>query len=473
MKKIVGMLLIAALVLQGSLLTVFADDTELQPIYRVDIKNICTLLWVGEKPQFSIELDPSMKGVDVISEKWIDRNGKEVTVSGSNIAVAGGEYNYELKLSAKEGFYFANDLKGVYYQGVELEDYQLEYVIPPDSDNQTMIVKGSFNNILQLDAGKLLAMILSDNYADAIDFIMDTGSPFSKNIFVDSGRTTKISDDKYSYELVLKTAEGFHFSNTLAFLYDEEKYGYTIDYDYSLSDDKHTLTIKGLAEKKQDDPTPAPKELKPGISAIDADRIITNWTSESSPKGTSFSKLKLRSTVQSNNSISLRWEHKAKTYVIYGNECGSDNKLKRIPAIPTGNTIQVSKIGGKKLTKGTYYKFIIVGLNSKGKVVSASKLIHVATKGGTAGNYKSVITNAKNSTVRIKKGKTFTLKPKVVRQNAKLAVNVHSRIAYASGNTSIATISSKGVIKAKKRGTCYVYAYAQNGVYKRIKVVVK
>ena len=39
-------------------------------------------------------------------------------------------------------------------------------------------------------------------------------------------------------------------------------------------------------------------------------------------------------------------------------------------------------------------------------------------------------------------------------------------------NTSIATVSSKGVIKGKKKGTCYVYVYAQNGVYKKIKVTV-
>lgn len=112
-------------------------------------------------------------------------------------------------------------------------------------------------------------------------------------------------------------------------------------------------------------------------------------------------------------------------------------------------------------------------MNAKGKVVSASKVIHVATKGGTVGNYKSVTANVKNNTVSIKKGKTFTLKPKAVRQSTKLAVKIHRKISYASGNTAIATVSSKGVIKAKKKGTCYVYAYAQNGVYKRIKVVVK
>ena len=33
--------------------------------------------------------------------------------------------------------------------------------------------------------------------------------------------------------------------------------------------------------------------------------------------------------------------------------------------------------------------------------------------------------------------------------------------------------SSKGVIKGKKKGTCYIYAYAQNGVFAKIKVTIK
>ena len=44
------------------------------------------------------------------------------------------------------------------------------------------------------------------------------------------------------------------------------------------------------------------------------------------------------------------------------------------------------------------------------------------------------------------------------------------------GSTSLkaALISKKGVIKAKKKkGSCYIYAYAQNGVFAKIKVTVK
>ena len=44
---------------------------------------------------------------------------------------------------------------------------------------------------------------------------------------------------------------------------------------------------------------------------------------------------------------------------------------------------------------------------------------------------------------------------------------------YESSNTKIATVNAGGKITAKKKGTCFVYAYAQSGAYKKIKVTVK
>ena len=46
-------------------------------------------------------------------------------------------------------------------------------------------------------------------------------------------------------------------------------------------------------------------------------------------------------------------------------------------------------------------------------------------------------------------------------------------IRYESTNANIASVSKKGVVKAKNKGACYVYAFAQNGICKKIKVVVK
>ena len=132
------------------------------------------------------------------------------------------------------------------------------------------------------------------------------------------------------------------------------------------------------------------------------------------------------------------------------------------------------KIAGKKLKKGKYYKFIVVALDKNNKVVSTSKIIHVATKGGKVGNYKSV--TVKKTVVskakKLRKGKTLKLNAKVVKAS-KQKVKGHRKLSYESSNTAIVTVSKKGVVKGKKKGSCYIYAYAQNGVYKRVRITVK
>ncbi len=188
-----------------------------------------------------------------------------------------------------------------------------------------------------------------------------------------------------------------------------------------------------------------------------------------------FSRLRLRSAAQTGSSVTLKWKKVkgAKTYVIYGNKCGKKNKFKKIVKT-TGTSRRISKVLGKKLRKGTYYKFKVVALDKYNREITVSKVVHVATKGGKVGNYKgvsvkkSVITKAK----KLKKGKTLKLNAKAVKAS-KLTVRKHRGIRYASSNPEIATVNGKGVLKARKKGACYVYAYAQNGVYRKIRVVVK
>jgi uncharacterized protein YjdB len=78
--------------------------------------------------------------------------------------------------------------------------------------------------------------------------------------------------------------------------------------------------------------------------------------------------------------------------------------------------------------------------------------------------------------VSLKKGKTFKIKAKVkkLNKNKKLMPKSHApTLRYLSSNKKIATVSSGGKITAKGTGTCYVYVFAHNGVYKQIKVTVK
>ena len=54
-----------------------------------------------------------------------------------------------------------------------------------------------------------------------------------------------------------------------------------------------------------------------------------------------------------------------------------------------------------------------------------------------------------------------------------LKVKTHRKVAWESGNIEIAKVNKKGKITGVKKGTCYVYAYAQNGVCARVKVTIK
>ena len=101
--------------------------------------------------------------------------------------------------------------------------------------------------------------------------------------------------------------------------------------------------------------------------------------------------------------------------------------------------------------------------------IAASKTIHAVTDGGKYGNAKSVKVN--KTKVSIKKGKSYTIKASEVKKSKKL--QKHRSLSYESSNTKIATVSKKGVIKAKAKGSCTIYVYAQNGMYKTVKVTVK
>ncbi|MBQ6393341.1 MAG: Ig-like domain-containing protein, partial [Eubacterium sp.] len=81
---------------------------------------------------------------------------------------------------------------------------------------------------------------------------------------------------------------------------------------------------------------------------------------------------------------------------------------------------------------------------------------------------KSVLSKAK----KLKAGKKLKLSAKAIRASS-AKVKIHRSIRYESTNTSIAEVSKKGIISARKKGTCYVYAYVQNGVSKTVKIVVK
>ena len=84
---------------------------------------------------------------------------------------------------------------------------------------------------------------------------------------------------------------------------------------------------------------------------------------------------------------------------------------------------------------------------------------------------KRLTNSQNNAAVSLAVGKNFTIKAEQVVKDK--PIKKHEGIKFESSNSKVVSVTSKGVIKAKKKGTCYIYVYAQNGVYKKIKVTVK
>lgn len=188
-------------------------------------------------------------------------------------------------------------------------------------------------------------------------------------------------------------------------------------------------------------------------------------------KGSSFARIQAKSDRITKTSIKLKWNKVsgADGYLIYGNKCGKGKKYQLIKTIKNGKATSFTQ---KKLKKGTYYKYLVRAykiVDNQKVTIALSKTIHTTTLGGKYGVAKAVKTN--KSTIKIKKNKKFTIKAREIRMDKK--IKQHRKIAYESSNPVIATVSTKGVVKGVKKGSCFIYVYAQNGVFKKIKITVK
>ena len=212
-------------------------------------------------------------------------------------------------------------------------------------------------------------------------------------------------------------------------------------------------------------------------SGTASDSTTVSDSTKRDAKTTSFRKLMARVTGNTKTSLKLRWNKVkgADGYLIYAKKCASKGSYKKIKTIKKKGTTSYTQ---KKLKKGTYYQYKVVAYKTKGNkkyILSTSMPVYATTKGGKYTNPKSVRIikpdrAKKKSEVIIKKGKKVQLKANI--KKGKQAVKEYRKLSYETSNKKIATVSAKGVIKGVRKGTCYVYIYAQNGVYRKVKVTI-
>lgn len=185
---------------------------------------------------------------------------------------------------------------------------------------------------------------------------------------------------------------------------------------------------------------------------------------------------------QTDRKISIKWGKVggADGYKVYVRYCGKKFASKPAKTLRGASVTKttVTKIDSKKLNLKKNYKIYIAAYKTvKGKKAVIGKTLI----GHVVGRNNKAYTNVKRvklvkSKVTIKAGKSVRIKAKtvLVDKSKKQLTDAHAKeLRYKSTDTSVASVSKKGKITAKGKGTCIVYVYARNGYAKKVNVTVK
>ena len=173
----------------------------------------------------------------------------------------------------------------------------------------------------------------------------------------------------------------------------------------------------------------------------------------------------------SKNAIRLTWQRvpAVKGYDIFRAQCNG-KKLKLIKTIKGNSKRTWTDTKKKANSQYKYYVKAYKLVNGKKKYVNQSNMIHIALPS----RYTNVKTVKAASKLSLKKGKQKKLSVKLsYERKGKKLVKHMNYLSYKTTNKKVATVTSKGVIRARSKGSCYVYITAASGAYTRVKVTVK
>lgn len=250
---------------------------------------------------------------------------------------------------------------------------------------------------------------------------------------------------------------------------------------------KDRIAYARMAEAPTNPPTEKPTNLptkKPTNSPTKTPGI-THLDEVVHPEEVKKNSVKLDSGISvkwKGNALALKWPKIAGAggYDIFAAESGKKrNKKSMVKTVKNGKTsVSITKTIGKKISaKKVYYVKIQAWKYVGGKkaYIGSSRIYHIV------GKKNKRYTNAKKLKLTkkkyaLKKGRSVRIKVTIVKQSKKkklLPKSYGPALQYRTGNVKIATVTQKGRIKARKKGNCYIYVTALNGVGTKIKVTVK
>ena len=223
-----------------------------------------------------------------------------------------------------------------------------------------------------------------------------------------------------------------------------------------------------------------PTATKPGLKQRVCKNDSSHVQKKSIPaKGQNVLLVTMKSKGKNKLNVSWTKASGAKGYDIFFSRCNRKEKKSKPKLIKTIKGNKKFSWTKKGLKKNTAYKAYVKAWTKKGgkkKYIAKSPKAHVFTNGSAKGftNPKSVKVKKTKLSVKAKKSCKIRSKVKKLKGGKKLIPTRHTaRLRYASSNKAIVKVSKAGKVKGIAKGTCYVYVFATNGVYKKIKVKVK
>ncbi|MBR6223174.1 MAG: hypothetical protein IKQ71_07035 [Lachnospiraceae bacterium] len=156
-------------------------------------------------------------------------------------------------------------------------------------------------------------------------------------------------------------------------------------------------------------------------------------------------------------------------YYVYINYLGKKFG-KRVATITTNKTTQYTV--KRKAVSKKYKAYVKAYKVVDGKKVFIGKSYTLKCAGSKIKNYNAKKINGCPKTLVLSATGTYNISAKVVLTNGTVKTGTKAYLTYWSTNTEIAKVSKKGIITAQKKGTCYIYIMARNGLKKKIKVTV-
>jgi len=177
--------------------------------------------------------------------------------------------------------------------------------------------------------------------------------------------------------------------------------------------------------------------------------------------------------------LNLTWTKvDAQGYDIYFSQCTSDGIVRNVELFKSITGNKTFKYTIKNLKQGVCYKAVVKAfrtVNGKKVYIAESPMVHAIANATNKQYTNTKSISVSPTTVTLKKGKTKTLKVSLKGVNSKKTVLDQDHAAllrYFSTNTSVATVSTKGKIKAVGKGSCTVIVMSPNGIYKKVTVRV-